>query len=79
MIRLKKCNKPEVRDNFHKLYYSSNVNRITEDYGWKKTIYLPSDDDALSSSMVREFMHHNIDVHEFVPYPINRLIESGMY
>ena len=44
-----------------------------------ETVYLPSDDDALSSSMVREFMHHNIDVHEFVPYSINRLIESGMY
>lgn len=37
MIQLKKCNKPEVQYNFHKLYYSSNVNRITEDYGWKKT------------------------------------------
>ena len=44
-----------------------------------ETVYLPSDDDTLSSSMVREFIHHNIDVHEFVPYSINRLIESGMY
>ena len=44
-----------------------------------ETVYLPSDDDALSSSMIREFIHHNIDVHEFVPYSINRLIESGMY
>ena len=37
MIRIKKCNKPEVLDNFHKLYYSSDVNSINEDYGWKKS------------------------------------------
>ena len=37
MIQLKKCNKPEVLDDFHKLYYSSDVNYINEDYGWKKS------------------------------------------
>ena len=36
MIQLKKCNKPEVWDDFHKLYYSSDVNYINEDYEWKK-------------------------------------------
>lgn len=65
-----------LRNNmdFHYENEITKINRLIN--ADLETVYLPADNDAISSSMVREFLHYGIPVEEYVPREVMEVLKK---
>jgi pantetheine-phosphate adenylyltransferase len=63
-----------LRNNMD-FHYESEITKINRLINPKlETVYLPADNDAISSSMVREFLQLNLSIKDYVPSDVLKFI-----